>query len=742
MPVAQNGDDQPLQAKWRLIRDARQPVSDNDCIHNWHCLLRQLENKSERAPLQTMLSAPQWTALQILEEWWFDDGEHRETVARDRRVIEEYRKPDHSYPEHDRYCASIVLLWRAEITIYHEAADCHAEVLLGKEWDIMCRHLRQSAASVAAEYRLAHRSLRFLRKFFEQPGFRTIKKFTQPEDIDLGRFWTKDSIPALVNACEWLQLPSGDDRAYPYYLWDLEGQCTVEVSSFSTCPDYAVISHTWGRWRIKSQSVNIPGVPWPIPCNTIFDVTDLPAILSKFPVPIRYLWFDLVCIPQRDASEALAAVARYELAKQASIFNSAKCAIVWLNHIDDWNGLRNTIHWVCLRYFRNNPAVADQIADLLPRVAALSQQQTQLAIKSEPKTLDTVKPIEEGSPTKKEPEGSADEGLWEPCGWLTSLWTLQELCLRPRMWLCCSDWSVFSIDRRPIALDEILTLTSGQVLSRKNEEDRRAPRGVTQLYETLKDANLSLPWRLSRMSILITGNRRYCSGRRAEAIMSAIGSTLWYREKNERPQRKEDEASPGQPYPMSFLLETRQAVGAAFFCTSEWFEEDETPANQISATLLPFTRLHSHCVSMIPDNTQQPIEDHSSVANWVIEENGSVRIKQVGIIASWPQSQDASPAPRIEASIFAYNAKDNLEWGSGRLDLVSWLGTFRPDAEKHAICLLRQTGGVWGVFLERIPDLEPSQPSRFFKFGNFKIPTSSVETFDIPPTTEVDWIVA
>lgn len=41
----------------------------------------------------------------------------------------------------------------------------------------------------------------------------------------------------------------GTRNNLPYYLWDKEGKCTVETAQLNLRPLYAVISHTWGRWR-------------------------------------------------------------------------------------------------------------------------------------------------------------------------------------------------------------------------------------------------------------------------------------------------------------------------------------------------------------------------------------------------------------------------------------------------------------------------------------------------------------
>lgn len=44
-------------------------------------------------------------------------------------------------------------------------------------------------------------------------------------------------------------------------------------------------------------------------------------------------------------------------------------------------------------------------------------------------------------------------------GWFSSLWTLQEICLRPDMWLCSRDWVLFTAgNSTPVAFNTIVAI--------------------------------------------------------------------------------------------------------------------------------------------------------------------------------------------------------------------------------------------------------------------------------------------
>lgn len=261
------------------------------------------------------------------------------------------------------------------------------------------------------------------------------------------------SIPACIEACPWLKIKEADNRR-PYFLWDVSKQRTVVVEELKKTPDYLCISHTWGRWPKRGSDGNpeapiqVPGVPWLVPQNRKFAVQDLPNML-KAEFSSGYIWFDLLCIPQ-DRSER----AFLEISRQALIFGNANWTIAWLNDINSWNGLSSVVDWLSLFYLNtavnveheryNFPLLPDPFDDVL------------------------ASPMELFLWDSGEDEGDrpADEVVdWEhieiapPVPWFTSLWTLQEACLRPDMVLCNKKWQPLTAGAQTLVpLDHLVTL--------------------------------------------------------------------------------------------------------------------------------------------------------------------------------------------------------------------------------------------------------------------------------------------
>jgi hypothetical protein len=132
-----------------------------------------------------------------------------------------------------------------------------------------------------------------------------------------------------LEPCPWLT--KEEKSGNPYYLWDVEKEMTVEAKELNA-PSYTAVSHTWGRWQ-KSEPESwkkLDGVKWLIPENSLFQVEDLPRILKGVPRKNKYVWLDLVCIPQRqpeslslvddEEQDNLANIAYQEIARQAKIF--------------------------------------------------------------------------------------------------------------------------------------------------------------------------------------------------------------------------------------------------------------------------------------------------------------------------------------------------------------------------------------------------------------------------------------
>src|SRR5262249_10645447 len=228
---------------------------------------------------------------------------------------------------------------------------------------------------------------------------------------------SQDRFPdAILEPCHWLT--DNKKRGLPYYLWDIEAQRPVGVKDLPEAPAYTIVSHTWGRWRVPSTQPNakvaISGVPWLVPRNTRFDVEALPDVLASRAAvfaPTKFIWFDLFCIPQDRSAIAIA-----EIARQATIFGAAERAICWLNTIEDWRGLRSSMQWLTLTYYSHSQREGEVKANIDREISDLSE-----ALTKPTGLFDAF--------TQHAPEYEAIAIGDNPCGWFTSLWTLQEVCL-------------------------------------------------------------------------------------------------------------------------------------------------------------------------------------------------------------------------------------------------------------------------------------------------------------------------
>jgi hypothetical protein len=145
--------------------------------------------------------------------------------------------------------------------------------------------------------------------------------------------------------------------------------------------------------------------------------------------------------------------------------------------------------------------------------------------------------------------------------------------------------------------------------------------------------------KMTEVAILGLANRRYCQDRRAEAIMSAVGATKWFKISSSDPREAETVL---RQYPLSFVNEVRDYMGSSIFFTSipglgftgvldRFFGShgrDYSGALDAVGSLLPFS-FGSDTFVMI-NGRPTP---HPSVATSTIEKSGSVRIP-AGIVMS------------------------------------------------------------------------------------------------------------
>lgn len=180
-------------------------------------------------------------------------------------------------------------------------------------------YTRRTACEVAISQSIAHANYVHLTKTIEiGPG--NLQGASDAPDLLF------DSEPLMGNL-PWID-DSSTSSSYPHYLWSTKESRTVSTKNLpDPKPPYTCVSHTWGRWRQKTNT-RIPGVVWDVPDNSIFAVCQIPELLAGLQKRTTdYVWFDLVCIPQTREGE-LGRIARQEIARQADIFRNAAVCVV------------------------------------------------------------------------------------------------------------------------------------------------------------------------------------------------------------------------------------------------------------------------------------------------------------------------------------------------------------------------------------------------------------------------------
>jgi hypothetical protein len=465
--------------------------------------------------------------------------------------------------------------------------------------------------------------------------------FAHPPPVPLG---------ATLEPCPWLEATE-KGSFLPHFLWDVSKRETVKVSPLKEVPEYTAVSHTWGRWRLRPPPDSPPGsppppplpvdnVPWPVPQNSLFNVQDLPEILSTVPGGSPFVWFDLVCIPQvprEDTKSELAKLKRQEVARQASIFSRAKHSVVWFSDVVNFQALQIAVYWMSL-YLLEHPqhngldvdatfAAANDAAGRLPQPPT-----------SHILTFDS----------------SVRRG-WKEHGWLSSLWTLQEACLRPDMWICDKGFHVLNANgTSPLSLDELLALAkgcSGRFVAggTKIVERQPGPANFQAAFEAiicLGQTGMTGLNNVSPLSILWLGDQRKCTDRsRAPATMSAIGTTDWYGPDDGRSDRPESPLILGR-YPPEFVREVRQKFKAIFFALRLLNNQNPTTTLPIDLTpvgsMLPFgDRPAMMKVDTVFELTLGFVPQHPSVETWEVQNNGTVHVREAGIMASSTVQGDA-----------------------------------------------------------------------------------------------------
>ncbi|KAK1675986.1 hypothetical protein BDP55DRAFT_118276 [Colletotrichum godetiae] len=754
----------PISPLWvHLARYKGGPEFDaHKRLHGWASLLDDWDEIQQlvrdEAEFCDSISPAQRRSFDLLQSWWkaayCDEELLRATVARleSNRPFWTISNPSDGYGL--RRIAGEV---KTDTSLYHS----HLFRLFLFEfhphfWEPFLCHLKLSTLQ-HARYRSA--------------CVATIQKLSYPV-LHPGHPPAKEQAPypiVVQNDAEHQIITSVQASINPYYLWDNEGQQTVTVEGLPECPPYVCISHTWGRWRTRTDTT-VPGVPWLVPENTLYDVRDLPGQLKE--LGYRYIWFDLFCIPQ-DKSDPRAA---QEIANQTSIFKGSSHCIAWINDVESWNGVLAALDWMSLKSQsllsnRDTDAIKDRISETTQAATVAMELLKRKRREGMEGLVDLADDLTAGEPTF----------------WMSSLWTLQECILCPEIQLYTRTWTrledrsgtaislrtlmVFLRDTRdynllpepiatpfsePLQYDGKVMNSLERKLLHNSASDRTFPNAVRDLYQLCKMTRLDNALTSgSPTTVLTNANLRHCSSSRAPAIMSAVGVTDWYVEHLKASESTVKPAPPAEPlvygtYPLAFLRECSRKFGAIFY---ESMARDLVRStgtanemrrvlkrNESGGTMLPVSKTTGWYASISgsSDHTYIDRQDHETVAGWLVNEDASVSMRGVGIALT---SDDKPGSRQLSGSIDCFLPRDDEKVKPERYtanvkDVLATLKDLSHGSRRiYAVALYQDLGVLHGVLLEKLP-LSMFGKHYLNKIGQFLLKEAS-----LPPPSKVDWKV-
>ena len=550
--------------------------------------------------------------------------------------------------------------------------------------------------------------------------------------------------------CPWLRRES-DHKEMPFFLWDVEQKRTVVVGDLRVEPEYCCVSHTWGRWRKKA--VPIGGVPWLVPQNERFEVERLPEHLQQIRPRIRFVWIDLFCIPQDGSRKA-----DDEINRQALIFQNASRCIAWINDVRQWSGTMKALDWLGISYLHatTSPGIYD--TDTLLNSLRHEANSTSELFSSHNDHAEIKLRHSAGLLAASGPRSALSndiETLAEPATWFSSLWTLQEAMLCPDITFVARDWVSLN-DRagNPVPLDAFFSFidtietvwrnglpykvfkegnirkySKYNTLLQSDEHQYLSwpdgPRQLQDLCLITRMENLLEP--PSPIGLLMVANVRQCTGSRAPAIMSALGITDWF-----KPGTKTDTDLVLDTYPLEFVKEVVSKLGASFYESvtrrRELPKRYDIFSRSQKGSMMPFSSTNGwySSINAIQNHPRYTPEDHPAVKNWAIKQDGSVIIKQAGVVAS-TEISNPNESPML-IDIVGRGLAQYPKFGE-------WARQLPEGVRAYAVSLLRDSSGQHGLILQGYRKMWFST-QRLVKVGAFILPGT-----DLPPTTGVDWVV-
>ncbi|RDW56414.1 hypothetical protein BP6252_14159 [Coleophoma cylindrospora] len=631
------------------------------------------------------LSDCQRQSWKLLKDWW--NGEYQDATLSSaaRTFIKEAPRLPIDYLKHQNsvYQEALFSLWDAE---FNPAG-----------WTTGSSRGQDGNRRMAFEHAMAQKA-----------GILVLSELQATDATGLLQDCSR-SLPACIDNCPWLSKEVSDNRnadCLPLYLWDTFERRTKKVEDLLKLDPhpitYTCISHTWGRRKKDPLSlVEVLGVDkWKIPENTLFDVKELPTILLEARLESRFVWFDLLCLPQDPNSPEYLS----EVSRQATIFHHASSCIAWINTISSWHNLDAAVRWLCLHFmYAGSHGDIYDVESNLAAAAENARACNELIVNSSEFAL-----------------------------WLSSTWTLQESCLCPDIIFCNKTWERLEVVKgTPIGLYQLLTLYSinREAYLVQPTEFRDWPLSAGQLafVQTMVSGT---DVQISRVGILGLGATRECEKRRADAIMSAMGVTDWYVDHLQR----YGEAPPDRDlvlgsYPLAFVNEAVSKIGSEFF-SSYGLDVLKLPAEDVRGSLLPFGPPGYHLLSgsgLHPDWYGDTV-DHPSLKTWTINVDGSVSIPKATVLLD--SEKDCNRPIKALVNIALQGGGTDIL----SCDLQECLQNGPPATSRLAVVLAKIRDTLTGIILQSV-SLQDSERVCWVRIGNWE--TTDVQEFPLFERTNI-----